>query len=270
MKCERISLTIVPTAIAYLDLYILDNSIEIDPQRKRPAVVICPGGGYSMTSDREAEAVAVKMLSFGFQAFVLRYSVFPERYPSALLQLAEAVKKIRENHELWHVDEKKIIVAGFSAGGHLAASLGVFWTEKFLEQQLNGCCQDWEPNGLLLAYSVLSTGKYAHHDSIKTLLGDQYEALKEKMSLENQVTETTPKSFIWHTDEDDLVRAENSLLFASALRKNQIPFELHIFPKGGHGLSLATEETKIENGYGIQKEVSVWPQLFANWLKANI
>ena len=115
---------------ANLFTYFLDNSPEIDLGRKRPVVLICPGGGYQMTSDREAEALAVKFMSMGYHAAILRYSVAPARFPEALQQLATAVAMLRENAEKWHIDTDKIVVQGSSAGGHLAASLGVFWNKS--------------------------------------------------------------------------------------------------------------------------------------------
>ena len=117
---------------ANLFTYFLDNSPEIDPERKRPVVLICPGGGYQMTSDREAEALAVRFMAMGYHAAILRYSVAPARFPEALLQLATAVAMLRENAEKWHIDTEKIVVQGSSAGGHLAASLGVFWNKPFV------------------------------------------------------------------------------------------------------------------------------------------
>ena len=107
---------------ATLTTYAIDNSEEMEQDRLRPAIIICPGGGYEFLSDREAEPIAIKMMSFGFQAFVLHYSIKPHVYPLALQELAASVQLIRQNHSQWHVDPEKIIVAGFSAGGHLAAS----------------------------------------------------------------------------------------------------------------------------------------------------
>ena len=124
---------------ANLFTYFLDNSPEIDPERKRPVVLICPGGGYAMTSDREAEALAVKFMAMGYHAAILRYSVAPARFPEALLQLATAVAMLRENAEKWHIDTDKIVVQGSSAGGHLAASLGVFWNKPFVAEALVLC-----------------------------------------------------------------------------------------------------------------------------------
>lgn len=267
MKNERIYLNTISQA--YFDTYLLENSPEIDPSRKRPLIIICPGGGYAMTSDREAEAVAVEMLHLGFHAVVLRYSVAPVVFPTSLVELAETMKIIRENKEPWQIDEEKIIVAGFSAGGHLAASLGVFWSTEWLSKKVETNPKNIQPNGLLLAYPVLTSGVFGHQDSFKNLLGKDYEEKKDNVSLEQFVDSSTPQTFMWHTAEDDLVQVENSLMFAQALRKNKILFDLHVFSKGGHGLSLGTVETAISNGYGVQKEVSVWPVLFKNWLDGN-
>ena len=131
---------------ANLFTYFLDNSPEIDPERKRPVVLICPGGGYAMTSDREAEALAVKFMAMGYHAAILRYSVAPARFPEALLQLATAVAMLRENAEKWHIDTDKIVVQGSSAGGHLAASLGVFWNKPFVAEALEMDAEKFRPN----------------------------------------------------------------------------------------------------------------------------
>lgn len=256
-------------ATATLTTYVIDNSEEIDGQLQRPAVIICPGGGYEFLSDREAEPIAIKLMSFGFQAFVLRYSIKPAVFPTALTELAQAVQLVRRSSEAWHIKPDQIIVAGFSAGGHLAASLGVFWQEAFLEKLLDGAPEEWQPNGLLLAYPVLSSGEFGHEGSFRALLADRYDELKGKLSLELQVSAQTPPTFFWHTLEDDLVPAENSLLFAAQLRRQNIPYEMHLFPKGGHGLSLGTEESMAGDTYGIEKSIQSWPELFAAWVKHN-
>ncbi|MBM7712355.1 alpha/beta hydrolase [Enterococcus xiangfangensis] len=254
---------------AELTTYILDNYPEIDLNRKRPAVVICPGGAYKLLSDTETESIAVKMMSLGFHAFILRYSIKPVIFPQSLIELAKSMQVIRRNAEKWNIDENKIIVAGFSAGGHLAASLGVFWNEAFLKEQLFGNEQEWKPNGLLLCYPVITSGPFAHGSSLQNLLGENYDKLKVKMSLENQITKDTPATFIWHTVEDQSVPVENSLLFANKLQSVGVPFELHIFPKGIHGLSLATSET-TSDPQKIDKAVSNWPWLFKIWVTENL
>lgn len=259
------------TSDAFIQTYLLENTDEIDQNRKRPLLMICPGGGYEFTSDREAEPIAVQALAKGYHACVLQYSLSPQsHFPESLLELAKAVILVRENAEEWHVDTDKIIVAGFSAGGHLAASLGVFWNKKWFQALLDQP-QLAQPNGLLLAYPVISNGEYGHQDSFKALLGPDVDNPEKRFltSLENQVDEQTPRTFIWHTGEDGLVPMENSLLFAQQLRAKQVPFSLHIFPNGGHGLSLAVKETESHYGGGVQNEVSEWFEMFDRWLKAN-
>lgn len=249
---------------AKLTGYISDNSVEIDAERVRPVVLICPGGAYRLTSDREAEPIALQFIANGCQAFVLRYSVKPVCYPVALHQLAKSVVLIRENASRWHIDPNKIIVAGFSAGGHLAASLGVFWNTAELADM--GYTSDQiKPNGLLLGYPVITAGVYAHKESFVNLLGSEQQNMA-KFSLENQVTEAIPRTFIWHTVADATVPVENSLLFATALQKANVPFELHLFPNGRHGLSLATPEVSPDNSFN-EPEAAVWFDLFVTWLK---
>ena len=119
---------------AYIETYFWQESEELYPGQRRPAIVICPGGAYGMTSDREAEGIAIRFMSMGYHTVVLRYSVAPARYPVALRQLAKTVALLRENSEKWHIEKDKILVAGFSAGGHLAASLGVFWNTPELKE----------------------------------------------------------------------------------------------------------------------------------------
>ena len=249
---------------ATLREYVLDNSVEIDINRKRPAVLVCPGGGYSMVSDREAEPVALKFLANGYSAFVLTYSVAPARYPTQLLEVSKAIAHIRENAKEYNIDKNKILVCGFSAGGHLAASIGTLWEEELIKKELGIKHGDNKPNGLILAYPVIAYGKKAHSGSFDNLVGDGDKSLYEKLSLEKQVSKSTPPAFIWHTFNDGTVPVENSLLFAAALRENDIPFELHIFPEGKHGLSLCNDITN-----GTNKHCEVWMDLCLKWIEEN-
>ncbi|MEH7226719.1 alpha/beta hydrolase [Bacillus sp. JJ1566] len=255
---------------AELFTYILDNSPSIDPDRKRPMIIICPGGGYVHTSDREAEPVAIQMLSKGYHASILRYSVEPAVFPTSLCQLASAVGLIRENAENWNVDPNKIIVMGFSAGGHLTASLGVFWNKDFLIEQLTYSKEQIKPNGLILGYPVISSGPYAHEGSFNALLGENSEDQDRRdfLSLENQVTSATPPTYLWHTVSDASVPVENSMLFAQSLLKHKVSLEMHIYPEGVHGLSLGTEETQSKGRDNhIQPEVENWIEMAARWVK---
>lgn len=269
LKFKKIILETKRKARGELWAYIVDNSPEMGVNRKKPAIIICPGGSGDVITDREGEPVAIKMLSYGFQAFVLKYSVKPYRFPTGLEQLAKAVSLVRKNQDRWHIDPQRIIVGGFSAGGYIAASLGTFWNRSFLAKDIGEKALNFKPNGLLLAYAVITSGKYAHKNTVNNFLGKDKKRI-QKLSLENQVSKITPPAFIWHTFDDSWVPVENSLLFARSLRKYQIPFELHIFPKGGHGLSLASKETKDNKGGQFEEEVSLWSDLFANWVENNI
>ena len=192
--------------------YVLDNYAELDLERRRSMVIVCPGGGYHFCSEREAESVAIRFNSLGFNALVLYYAVNSEEnlegiYPRPQEDLANTIKWVRENADELNTNPDKIAVLGFSAGGHLAASLGVFWPEYGEEAK---------PNALVLCYSVITSGPLAHQRSIRNLVGTD-EKLWAKMSLENQVSAQTPPSFIWHTRTDNAVPYENSLMFKEAL-----------------------------------------------------
>ena len=253
---------------ADLYTYFLDNSIEMHINRKRPVVVICPGGAYAMTSDREAEPIAMQYLAKGYHAVILRYSVEPARYPLALLQLAKSVAFLRKNAAEFHIDTNKIVLQGFSAGGHLAASLGVFWDKDWLAKETGLTAEQMQPNGLLLSYPVITSGTYTHHGSMENLMGTKKsKELEELLSLEHQVGKQVPPVFIWHTLTDQSVPVQNTLMFTEELVKNQVSVEVHIFPEGQHGLSLANEETQItETGFGIQKRCQDWITLAGKWV----
>lgn len=224
--------------------YCLDNSSEIDPNRKRPSVLVIPGGGYEMTSDREAEPIAMQFLAAGFNAFVLRYSVKPSIFPVALLEAAEAMRRIRTHADEWHCDADAIAVIGFSAGGHLAANLATSASDDVLAA--HGYDADAvRPNGLMLAYPVVTSGPLAHRGSFDALLGDRKadpEAL-DAVSIEKHIDAKTPPVFVWHTVPDDCVPYENTLMLVDACKKAGVSVEAHLFPSGGHGLSLGTAET---------------------------
>lgn len=258
-----------PSRVPKLTAYCASVSKEIHAG-PRPAVVLCPGGGYAMTSDREAEPVALTLVAKGIQVFVLRYAVNPDRYPLALIQLAKAVAIVRERASYYNVDPNQIGVAGFSAGGHLAASLCVFWKEPWLSKLLQLQPDQIQPNFQVLSYPVITSGTHKHSSSFELLLGDRYDELVTKMSLESQVNDSVPPTFIWHTDADPSVPVENTLLYASALKKYRIPLELHIFDRGAHGLGLGNELTMSPDGYGKEVAVTIWIDLMFAWLKRNL
>jgi len=262
---------------AKLVTYIQDDSVEIDLP-ERPLVLVCPGGGYAFTSDREAEALALQFLAMGYHAAVLRYSVAPAVFPISLSELACSVRLIREHAEEWHVNPDQIIVLGCSAGGHLAASIGVFWNRDFLAKALKAEGTDhklWKPDGMILCYPVITSGEHAHRGSFDNLMGDREKEITgmlgapalEALSLENQVSSSIPPVFLWHTVEDRSVPVENSLLLALALRRAGISFEMHLYPKGAHGLSLAIEETAGSRENSVEPSCQNWISLVQSWLE---
>ena len=251
---------------AALYTYIIDYSAEL-VVNERPLILLCPGGGYEWTSDREAEILALQFLAMGFNAAVLRYSVAPAVFPTALLELCEAMKIVKENAEKWHVLKDKIFVEGCSAGGHLAASLGVFWNKKWLSEKAGVANEVLKPAGMILCYPVITSGEYAHRGSFNALLkGIETEELLEEVSLEKQVTTDTPPAFIWHTFTDDSVPVENSIFFITELRKNKVNTEFHMYPVGGHGYSTAKLITKSPNGNEIQVECQSWLNQAEMWV----
>lgn len=238
--------------VPYLQTYLLDVPTPTG------AVIIFPGGGYGHRADHEGKPIAEFFNSKGFHAFVVQYRISPNRHPAPLADASRALRIVRSHAEKWQVKADKIAVCGFSAGGHLAGSIGVHHhLVKTDADDLAGQVSA-RPDALILCYPVISAKKFAHQGSFNNLLGADYpETMRDLMSLEEQVSATTPPSFLWHTAEDAGVPVENSLQFCSSLSKFHIPFELHVFPKGNHGLGLAT----------AFPEIAVWSELCANWLK---
>ena len=243
----------------------ISNTAELR-QTPRRAVIVCPGGGYGALSDREAEPIATQFLAAGFATFILRYGIKEEAKDYApLKQVALAVRYVREHAEEFNVDPNYVFTCGLSAGGHLAASAGVLWNHPALAEVLKDAPEGINrPTGMILCYPVISAGEWAHKGSIHKLCGSK-EATQEEMdrfSLELHVNETTPPAFIWHTFNDGCVPVQNALLMAEAMTKAKVPFELHIFPDGPHGLALCNEQTRMLNSH-----CACWVELAIKWAK---
>ncbi len=275
MKHEMIKLDVdyaassLPSEGCGAELICYTNTITEEVGRKnRHAILICPGGGYDYCSDREAEPVALRFLGAGIHAFVLKYSCVKKRFPTAALELAAAVKYLRDHADELDINPDKIVVCGFSAGGHLAASLACFWNSELLTKPLGCKPEDIRPNGSMLCYSVITSGQYAHEGSILNLIGEeQSENLRELVSLENQVNESTPPTFLWHCSDDGCVPVENALFYMASLSKNHIPFEAHIYNNGGHGLSLCDFTTANWDGH-INDVAATWVPHAIRWILA--
>ena len=219
--------------------YILDAGITV-----RPCVIVFPGGAYSHCSKREAERIAIAYNSAGFNAFVVSYALAPNRHPEQIKDAANAVGFVRKNAEKYNINPKQIVVVGFSAGGHLAASISTLWNDAELFSDEGIRKEIHRPNATILAYPVITSGEFVHRGSFENLLGEDASVEQlNKMSLETRIGSHTPPTFLWHTYEDGAVPVENSLLYAMALSKYRIPCEMHIYPQGPHGLSRISDET---------------------------
>lgn len=254
---------------ACMKTYIIEDSPELAID-KRPVVIVCPGGGYEFLSDREGEVLALQYVAMGYHAVVLNYSIAPAVFPAPFLEMGRCVRLLRQKAEEWHIAADKIVVEGSSAGGHVAAGYGMFWKEDFIAEGIGLEVSDREilrPNGMILNYPVITSGEFAHRGSFVNLLGERYEELLEKISLEKQVNQDTPPAFIWHTFTDGCVPVENSLLLVSAMRRAGIPVEFHMYPTGGHGLSLASNLTESPSGSEVVPCCQSWIRLVHTWLR---
>jgi acetyl esterase/lipase len=226
----------------------------------KSAIIVCPGGGYGMRASHEGEPIARWLNTLGISAFVLRYRVAPYSYPCALLDAQRAIRFVRFHAESMGINVGKIGILGFSAGGHLAAAASTHYdrgnvnTVELIEQE---SCR---PDLLVLCYPVITmTPPYMHEGSRLNLLGHEPSPeLIEWMSNEIQVSADSPPTFLWHTS-DDPVFVENSLLYASALSRHKVPFDLHVYEKGRHGLGLAEDDEHVGN----------WTDICSIWLKRN-
>ena len=208
----------------------------------RAAMVIFPGGGYVALADYEGKGYAEWLVTNGIASFVVRYRLGSEGYhhPRMIEDAARSVRLVRARAAEWHVDPHRVGVIGSSAGGHLASTLLTHFDSGNGEASDPVDRESCRPDLGILCYPVISMGADAHQGSKKNLLGPNPSPdLVRLLSNELQVTANTPPCFIWHTWEDTAVKVENSLEFAAALRHANVPFELHIYEKGAHGVALA-------------------------------
>ena len=235
-------------------------------EKSRPAMLVLPGGGYEVLSAREEEPVAMRFLAAGFQSFVLEYSV-KTAYPVPLIEAAMAMAFIRERADMYGIDPTKVGVVGFSAGGHLAGMLSTLFNDPPVRAALGDRLV--RPDAAILSYAVLSTGVNTHGSTASVISGGD-ETLRAGLSLEKRVTADCPPMFLWHTMEDGCVHVENCLLFAEACRKAGVPFELHIFEKGWHGVSVVSRETEVqEEALAKISHLAIWADLALSWLKTR-
>lgn len=240
---------------ATLEGYLLDCEITLGQEKNRPAILVCPGGGYLYCSPREAEPVALSYAARGFHAFILRYSTGRDAGGFApLKEISWAIGHIRENAEQWGIDSQKITVCGFSAGGHLALSSGLLAENK--------------PNAMILGYPATCTPNFPGADFMLKLLEgreDVTDTDAKKYDLVSQVTKDAPPMFLVATAEDVLT-SFCSMPLAQAYNALGLKFELHIFQYGPHGYSLANEVAADGSVQMLEPAFAQWQELSVQWL----
>lgn len=250
-----------------VEIYLPYNMSEMNREKvKRPCLIICPGGAYVFCSQRESEPIAVNYLPDGFNVFVITYSTAPHTFPTQLIEVAALIELIYRNSNEWNCDVSKIAIMGFSAGGHLAAHYSTMYDCKEVRKSF----PDSKPvNASILCYPVITADPaYAHMGSFDNLLGKKERTEEEinYFSCDKNVKSSTPPAFIWHTAEDYGVPIMNSILYCKALSEHKIPFELHIYPFGSHGLATGDYHTN-DNIDEKSAHIQSWICESRKWLK---
>ena len=274
MRCELLHLKDVYPFLGEdgcdptLEIY-LPHNYEVRENQKRPCILLCPGGGYRIVSPREAEPIALHLFPEGFNVFVLTYSTTPHCFPTQIREVAAAMDMIHKHGEEWNCNLERVAIMGFSAGAHLSAH----YSNRYDCPEVREVFPDSKPvKASILCYPVITAQPaFRHNGSIEKLSGHipVTEEDVEKFSCEKMVSDATPPAFIWHTAADPIVPVNNSLLYAQALSAHKIPFELHIYPFGKHGLATADLWTNTE----IPPEVACtadWIPNLKQWLKINL
>lgn len=226
------------------------------------AIIVCPGGGYRALAPHEGHDVALWLNGIGITAFVLKYRLGPKyAHPAMMLDALRAIRFVRSSAALWKIDPARIGIMGFSAGGHLASTAATHFDSGDPNAVDPIDKSSSRPDLLILGYPVITmTTPHAHGGSRKNLIGENpTQDLIDLMSNEKQVTDKTPPTFLFHTEDDKAVTVENSLLFAAALRNARVPYELHVYQTGRHGVGLAKDNPALKT----------WPNLLENWLRSH-
>ena len=252
----------------WIDTYIAND------RTPKPAMLVIPGGGYiSVSHFLEGEPIALDFFGRGYNAFVLNYGVkLPtDRFPKQLFDAGRAMIYIREHAEELSVIVDKVFAVGFSAGGHLCGSLATMFDYPEVKAEFGEKARMIRPDGVILSYPVTVALENAHKGSFVNLLGKPYDELSEEqlahVSLDLAVSEESSPMFIWHTVGDETVPPQGSLMLAEALRRNNVPFMLNIYPYGPHAIALGTEVTKFGKESNIQPLAAVWAQRADEWIK---
>jgi len=248
---------------AFLEVYAADKVGDF----VRKAILVIPGGGYGgVCADREGEPIAMAFMPYGYNAFVLHYSV-GKPFPNHLIQASKAMKYIKDNAERYNINPEKVFAVGFSAGGHLAATLGTMWDREEIYQELSMPFGYNKPAGMMLIYPVISGKEFRHAGSFQNLLCTENPTEKQlmDMSVENCISESSSPAFLMHTSNDQAVNVRNSLVLADNLAAKGIKFELHVYPDAPHGIALGNAITKCDNEGWCNSAISKWIEHAVAW-----
>jgi len=300
MYCETIKLYEGRDDVT-LTTYVWKDSFDMLNGKPRPAVIVCPGGAYLNLSDKEGEPVALAFANMGYNAFVLKYSVYSEGndngdmfaakgqgikehciFPKPMQDIGAAMLYIRKHADEWHVNMDQVAVCGFSAGAHNCAMYSVYWDKPEIAGFFSVDPQMLKPAACILGYSLTDycfmkyvtkgnmgqLGDEMFDLSLMAFLGttEPDDEIMEKVSPAKLVSESTPPTFLWATCEDNLVPVQHSLIMARALADAKVPFEIHIFEEGMHGLGVATE-AGAGNLWDVNEKASKWVPMCHEWLK---
>ena len=287
-----------------LTTYILDDSVEMLNGRKRGAILICPGGAYLYCSDREGEPIAMAFSAMGYHTFVLRYSVYNENkgkntienilpnsdtpwinkeavvYPGPMRDIGKALIYIKEHEEAWHVDMDKVALCGFSAGAHNCAMYSVNYDKPVITDYFGIDSRGIRPTAVILGYMTSDYVDLKYDSDAMELLKAHIsaytgkekledKAFAEKLSPSRLVNQNTPPMFLWATSKDNLVDPGHSLKMALALNKYKVPYEVHIFEEGKHGMALGTAATASGTNE-IDEDVAGWVHMVDRWLQKRM
>lgn len=225
-------------------------------------VIVLPGGGYAIRAPHEGEPIARMLNAAGYNAFVCDYRVSPYRHPVPLCDANRAVRFVRYNAEKFGCDPGKIGILGFSAGGHLAVSACEHYDNIIVDQGYTPDEIDQvsaRPDAGIFCYAVVSLGQFTHVGSMNNLTGGDME-LARKLSGEVSARPDMPPAFLWHTFDDEAVPVENALNLVARMHELKVPCELHVYPKGRHGLGLAEGDPSV----------SQWSGQLVNWLRYSL
>lgn len=299
MITEKIKVNDAGTATLFT--YIIDSKISTNKYKKRPAVIICPGGSYLFTATKEGEPVATRFLSMDYHVFVLRYTTYFKRrilsssdipevneashYPLQVRELMTSLKIIKEHAKEWSVDDQNIFVMGFSAGGHIVATLGERWDDPQLTDSVDHQlpADFFKPRGLILCYPMLTANilgnkgfKRDNEDMkaqilyIKRAIFGTDEVTREaadELDIVSQVRSDMPPVFLWHTYTDELTNAADSTELMLNLIKYKVPCEYHLYSTGKHGMALC-DETSATSADDMNKACATWPMLANHWMRS--